>query len=452
MIYGDRTGLMGVHENIIDRNIEYQRRWAFYKGEMYSGEAGREYAKEHKLFKHMREVFNCITQAVDADARFVMKEVLRFNCEDEKHSDLLDQIWKFSNIQSHKYKLVKYGANLGDCYIEVRELPQKPWARLIVLNSEDMWINYNPHDQELMDSAHQTYIFWDAQAKKHKRWHRIWYSDRIETYIDERLVEEFSMPHNFGQVPIVHIKFLDIGEAQGLHTWHNVQSQVDAVNELGSYVSQILYRYADPTLIANGPNKPEKLVKGDGNIFFVGMEGDLRMLEYSGNVLPNALQFIQDLKADIHNSLPELSLAKIQTIGQLSGYAVSLYLADLLAKIDEVRGNFANGIEWASALALKVANKSSLAVDEFDSEIVFESALPEDLVEKWNHYSTKIGLGVESRRGIMKAEGLTEEEIEEKLAEIKAEMEESMDSRYRERTYRELDGLDFDFGLEDIER
>ena len=36
------------------------------------------------------------------------------------------------------------------------------------------------------------------------------------------------------KIPVIRIKHIDIGEAYGLHTWHSIQAQIDAVNEIAS--------------------------------------------------------------------------------------------------------------------------------------------------------------------------------------------------------------------------
>ncbi|HHW91020.1 MAG TPA: phage portal protein, partial [Clostridiales bacterium] len=349
-----------------------------------------------------------------------------------------------SSFQKHKYKLVRTGANLGDTYLIVQELDEFPFARIIVANSEDMEIFTNPHDQEETERAHQHYNFYDEQAQKVRSWDRVWFKDRIETYIDGKFVEEYSGEYKyFTEVPVIQIKHIDIGEAYGLHTWHSIQAQMDAVNEIASYLWLILQRYGEPTLIATGPKKPEKIVRRDGNVIYVGLDGDLRILEYTGNVLPQIIEFSRIVTDYIQNSLPELSLNKIRDLGNLSGYAVSMHLADMIAKIEELRGNYADGIEYANALALKARLKSRAPIEEFQNDIIYQPILPEDEISKWAVNRQRLDLGIESRQSIMREEGYTEEEIAERFEELRQELEQTLEVTYPNRIDEEFMRMGF---------
>ena len=431
----------------VERNEEYAKRWAYYKGNVYLDSLVRGDLKKAGRLKAMQEVYNCITQAVDIDARFIMKQDLAVLCPEGKsewQDIIVQEIWERSSFQKHKYKLVRTGANLGDTYLIVQELDEFPFARIIVANSEDIEIFTNPHDQEETERAHQHYNFYDEQAKKVRSWDRVWYEDRIETYIDGKLAEEYSGEYKyFTEVPVVHIKHIDIGESYGLHTWHNIQAQMDAVNEIASYLWLILQRYGEPTLIASGPKKPEKIVRRDGNVIYVGMDGDLRILEYMGNVLPQIIEFSKIVTDYIQNSLPELSLNKIRDLGNLSGYAVSMHLADMIAKIEELRGNYADGIEYANALALKARLKSNAPIEEFQNDIIYQPILPEDEMSKWAVNRQRLDLGIESRQSIMREEGYTEEEIAERFEELRQELEQTLEVTYPNRIDEEFRQLGF---------
>ena len=430
----------------IERNEQYTKRWAYYKGNAYVESLVQVDLRKAGKLKAMQEVYNCITQAVDISTRFIMKRDLSVLCPEGKsewEDILVQEIWERSSFQKHKYKLARTGANLGDTYLIVQELDEKPFARIIVANSEDMELFPNPHDQDETEMARQSYNFYDREERKVKSWNKIWFKDREEVYIDGKLIEEYSREHSFGEVPVIHIKHIDIGESYGLHTWHSIQAQMDAVNEIASYLWLILQRYGEPTLIAKGPKKPEKIVRRDGNVIYVGMDGDLRILEYVGNVLPQIIDFSKIVTEYIQNSLPELSLNKIRDLGNLSGYAVSMHLADMVAKIEELRGNYADGIEYANALALKARLKSNAPIEEFQNDIIYQPILPEDEVTKWAVNRQRLDLGIESKRSIMREEGYTEEEIETRFEELRQELEQTLDVTYPNRIDEEFRKMGF---------
>jgi len=420
--------LLAIKGDQQERLNRYALNWAFYRGKQYVHEMGMEYAKEHKLFKEMRKVFGFVTQTVDTDARLVMKRQLRIKAEKENFADDIYDIWERSNIQAEKYKLVRYGANLGDAYLIVQDLSDgigKVVPRIIVANSEDMYVEQDPDDQTNVLWARQSYTFIDERNVPHTRdW--LYWPDRVERYTDYKMDEGYPISHPFNEVPVIHIKTLDIGEKWGLCSWHNVQSQIDYVNELGSFANKIMLRYADPTLvgvgISPGTSIPIRRGINSDNIYYLSNpESDLRILEYQGNVLPQMMDMIKEISANIKDQLPELSLTKLRDSSQLSGYAVSLHLADLIAKVEELRGNFANGIEWANSLCLRALKRSDAPLEEFENHVVYEDILPEDLQLKLTSYGQMLAMRIESRKGILLRQGLTEEEAEAKLQEIDEE-------------------------------
>lgn len=429
-----------------ERQRRYQLNWSYYKAHEYLDELGKQYVKDRKLFKHMRRVFGYVTQVVDTDARFVMKRRLMVEADPEFEEDIYE-VWERSNFQSEKYKLVRFGANLGDAYLIVQDISDTPGVvvpRIIVANTEDMEVVTDPDDQTVVTRAEQEYSFFDEDGRPHTRkW--IYYPDRIERYTDERMDPGFPRRHPFGDVPVIHIKAIDIGEAYGLCSWHNVQGQLDEVNELGSYMNRILIRYADPTLVATGmqPNdgggRPV-LRKGIGedNVYFLPPEGDIKILEYSGSVLSDVLAQIREIADNIKDQLPELSLSKIREQSGLSGYAVSLHAADLIAKIEELRGNFANGIEWANALALRAIRRSTAPLEEFKNTIVYESILPEDEEAKLRSWQIEKDLGIVSRKELLRRQGLSEDEIAQRLQEI--DEDRAADGFGLGRLFEELEG------------
>lgn len=439
--------LLELREQDWERLARYQLNWLYYKAHQYLKEPGRRYTEEQKLFKHMRRVFDCVTHTVDTDARFTMQRTLRVDAEQPFVEDITD-MWERSNFQAEKYKLVRYGANLGDAYLIVQNIGDerniKP--RIVVANSEDMTVYKDPDDQTQTIAAKQSYIFYGLDGKPHRRdW--LFYPDRIACYTDEKMMDGYPQPHVFGEVPVIHIKLIDIGEEYGLSSWHNVQSQIDEVNELGSFSNRILLRYADPTLVGTGmvPGQDVTFKKGlnQDNIYFLpNPQATLQILEYQGNVLPQILAQMEKIEQNIKDQLPEFSLAKIREQAGLSGYAVSLHAAELIAKIEELRGNFANAIEWANALALRAIRQSTAPLEEFANRIVYEPILPEDTESTMRIWAIERDLGLVGRKELWRRQGLTEEEIEKRETEVNDELGELNDITYSQRASVDIASLE----------
>ncbi len=439
--------ILDLRESDQERFKRYQLNWLYYKGQQYLSELGKDYAKERKLFKHLRRVFDCVTQCVDTDARFVMKQKLAVDAEPQFETDILE-IWERSNLQAEKYKLVRYGANTGDAFLILQNLGSDAQVipRIIVANSEDMTVQKDPDDQNQVQWAKQSYIFFDDRGRSHTRdW--IYWPDRIERYTDQKMDEGYPQPHPFGEVPVVHIKNLDIGEAYGLNSWHNVQSQIDEVNELASFSNRILLRYADPTLIARGmqPGTKPIIRKGlnEDNVYYMpNIEANLEILEYQGVVLPHILEHVREVTNNIQDQLPELTLSKIREQSGLSGYAVSLHAAELIAKIQELRGNYANGLEWINSLALRAMRRSSTPLEEFKNAIVYEPILPDDELQTMNIWQIEANMGLASRKEFWRRQGLSDEEMAQREAEIDTDLDKQLERTHSQRSYFDMEELE----------
>lgn len=416
--------LLSITDADRERLMRYQLNWLYYKAHEYLDRLGQKHIQEEQLFRHMRRVFGYVTQCVDADARFTMKRTLRVDADPQFEQDISD-LWERSNFQRQKYKLARFAANLGDTFLIVQDIGEGGAVvpRLVVANSEDMTVRHDPDDQTVILWARQSYVFIGEDRKSHTRdW--VYFADRIERYTDERMDEGYPKSHPFGEVPVIHIPFLDVGEEYGLCSWHNVLGQVDFVNELGSFANRILLRYADPLLVGSGiaqadtDRKFQRSIKEDNILFLTNADARLQYLEYQGNVLPQAIELVREIAGNIKDQLPELTLAQIRAQSGLSGYAVSLHAAELTAKIDEARGNFANGIEWANSLALRAVRRSGAPLEEFANRVVFENVLPEDEEQKIRIEQGERDLGIVSRRELLRRRGLTDDEIEERLQEV----------------------------------
>lgn len=412
--------LRGTHAERMQR---YQLNWLYYRAHEYLDELGKQCVKEQKLFKHLRRLFGYVTQCVDNDARFGMGEKLGVDAE-PKFVDDIRIIWERSNFQRQKYKLARFAANLGDAFLIVQDIGNggQVVPRIVVANSEDMDIDTDPDDQTVVIKAKQSYSFIGDDGRPHRRdW--IYYPDVIERYTDDKLDEGYPKPHPFREVPVIHVPFIDIGEQYGLCSWHSVQPQLDGINEMASFSNRIMLRYADPLTVASGvqPNEDASIRRGikDHNIMYLANpEAKLGYLEFNGSVLSDILEMIREVEKNIKDQLPELTLSQIREQTGLSGYSVSLQAAELIAKINEFRGNMSNGIEWANSLALRAIRRSNAPLEEFANRILYDPVLPEDPEQKQRIEHADLDKGLTSRRQILRERGLGEAEIDKLLQEV----------------------------------
>lgn len=419
--------ILEVQESDIERLARYQRYWRYYHGRAFfvtnddEAAAVEEYLRQHKMFKDMRDIFSCVSRVVDANARFVMKRELQLEAEEDIKQHI-DELWERSNIQREKYKLVRFGANLGDAYLYLLPREGDNVPMMYVANTEDFTPYYDQHDRTKMLAARQSYTFMDGDTARD--WSRIFWPDRVETYVDEVLQQEYSFPHEFGIVPVFHVRNIDIGERFGQNSWVNVQHRLDTLNELASYARSILYRYANPELKGKNviPPADGRLRRGYSAggtpITYLQGDGDLEPLEFGGNAVPHLLEYMRTVYDDIKDDLPELALAQLRGQTGLSGYSVQLQMMDAVAKIDELRGNYGDVLELANSVAVRAALRSKAPLEDFANRVVFEDVLPEDPTEVMQVEEGERRMGILSRREQLRRRGLTDEEIDERLQEV----------------------------------
>ncbi len=349
--------ILSLRETDYSRNLRYQRNWRYYQNIPYSQPRPGLYAK-------MRAIFNQITKIVDTDARFAMGERLQIHAEPDVEA-AVNRLWEWSGFQQEKFLLARYGSCCGDAFIKV--VDNRPWelnpdpdpkvpVRLNVLPPDAVAPRYDPHDRSRLLACKIEYIHGRDIHKE------VITPEEILLY-DERDPDRVAAryPNPLGFIPIVHIRNLDIGEEFGLCSFHNLLPTVDALNEIASFMLEIVKLYADPVIVGRGMERGslrKQTVDADGRpvatVWWVPTpEGQFEFLEWRGN-LPDVLAFLDRIQASIERNTPELTLSGLRDRQDVSGYSISLHLIELVRKIDEMRGNYFTGLERANRMALQI--------------------------------------------------------------------------------------------------
>ena len=414
--------ILSLRETDYSRNLRYQRNWRYYQNIPYSQPRPGLYAK-------MRAIFNQITKIVDTDARFAMGERLQIHAEPDVEA-AVNRLWEWSGFQQEKFLLARYGSCCGDAFIKV--VDNRPWelnpdpdpkvpVRLNVLPPDAVSPRYDPHDRSRLLACKIEYIHGRDIHKE------VITPEEILLY-DERDPDRVAAryPNPLGFIPIVHIRNLDIGEEFGLCSFHNLLPTVDALNEIASFMLEIVKLYADPVIVGRGMERGslrKQTVDADGRpvatVWWVPTpEGQFEFLEWRGN-LPDVLAFLDRIQASIERNTPELTLSGLRDRQDVSGYSISLHLIELVRKIDEMRGNYFTGLERANRMALQILELQGKG--EFPDpshRIVADPVLPVDderqlrILQMENQV-----LRIKSRATVAAERGIEEVEAELKQAD-----------------------------------
>lgn len=374
--------ILSLRETDYTRNLRYRRNWRYYQNIPYTEPRSGVYAK-------MRAIFNQVTKIVDTDARFTMGERLQVQAEPEVEG-ALNQLWESSDFQQEKYLLARYGACCGDAFVKV--VDNRAWelnpdpdpdvpVRLNIMPPDAVAPRYDPHDRKRMLACKVEYVHGRDIHKE------VITPEEILLY-DERDPERVAAryPNPLGFIPIVHIRNLDIGEEFGLCSFHNLLPTVDAVNEIASFMFEIVKLYADPVIVGRGMERGslrKQTVDADGRpvatVWWVPTpEGSFELLEWRGN-LPDVLAFLDRIQASIERNTPELTLSGLRERQDMSGYSISLHLIELVRKIGEMRGSYFAALERANRMALRIlAMQGKGEFADMSHRIIAEPVLPVD--------------------------------------------------------------------------
>jgi hypothetical protein len=374
--------ILSLRETDYTRNMRYRRNWRYYQNVPYT-------EPRPGLYARMRSIFNQITKIVDTDARFAMGERLQVQAEPETEA-AINRLWEWSDFQQEKYLLARYGACCGDAFVKVVDNrawelnpdpdPEVP-VRLNVLPPDAVAPRYDPHDRKRMLACKIEYVHGRDIHKEVITPEEILHYDERDP---DRVLATY--PNPLGFIPIVHIRNLDIGEEFGLCSFHNLVPTVDALNEIASFMLEIVKLYADPVIIGRGMERGslrKQTVDADGRpvatVWWVPTpEGSFEFLEWQGN-LPDVLAFLDRIQAVIERNTPELTLSGMQDRNDISGYSISLHLIELVRKIEEVRGNYFTALERANRMALRIlAMQGKGEFSDMSHHIIADPVLPVD--------------------------------------------------------------------------
>lgn len=423
--------ILSLRETDYTRMMRYRRNWRYYQNVPYNEPRPGLYAK-------MRSIFNQVTKIVDTDARFAMGERLQVQAEPDVEQ-AINRLWQWSDFQQEKYLLARYGACCGDAFIKV--VDNRPWemnpepeaeapVRINVLPPDAVSPRYDPHDRKRMVVCKIEYV--------HGRdIHKEVITPAEVLIYDERDPERVAAtyPNPLGFIPIVHIRNLDIGEEFGLSSFHNLVSTIDAVNEIASFMVEIVKLYADPVIIGRGMDRGslrkqtvDEAGRPVATVWWVpNPEGQFEFLEWKGNI-PDVLAFLDRIEAAIERNTPELTLSGLRDRQDISGYSTSLHLIELIRKVNEMRGNYFAALERTNRMALRILEmQGNGEFGDSTHRIIGEPVLPVDEQQQLNALVTENQvLRIKSRATVAAERG--REDVATELRKVDTDAEESLNA------------------------
>lgn len=430
----------------------YSLNWAMYLGHHwgYRREQG-----EMQIAVNYYRAFN------DYLARFTFGNGVHFRSPKATEAivpDRLERIWEVDNDKMRVLlEMAQQGGITGDCFVKVAY--EEPWTdsaghfhpgrvRILPMNSSFCFPEFHPHDRTRLLRFKQKYRFWGTSLEGTRQvftYTEILTDDVIEEYVNDELID--SRPNPLGLIPVVHIPNVPVsGSPWGLSDAHDIITINRAYNEISTDVADIINYHASPVTVIVGA-KASNLEKGAKKVWG-GLPKDAQVFNLEGGAqgIDGALKYLELLKRSMHEvmNIPETALGQVQAISNTSGVALSIQYQPLMNRWSQKVAQYGKGLERINELALRtlflkepetmiynpdedgpIKEGQVPQLDPNDplsymNYVQFPPPLPLDKLIVLNEIQTKLGMGLESKEGALRALG--EEFPEEKLQEIRSEL------------------------------
>jgi hypothetical protein len=387
-------------------------------------------------------------------------------------AEAIERVWEWSNWGSQKQVAARWLALYGDWFLKVAtRMDVNGRVERVFLQSIDPryvpefdtdergFLTYFRADVPQMrrsgdDVERFTYTeVWDKGADRFRTWEH----DKGE-WVDIEQLEppkadlEMTGTFGFDFVPVVHVKFRDIGDERGDGAFAHALDKIDEGNRLATRLHQMLFRHnrnlwalkanqvdrdgrpiPAPTLGSDGSSELEvgdnTVVRLPGNSELQSMVPDLK---YEA-----ASVILRDHLMELEQDLPELAYFRLkERTGELSGRAVKMLLGDAVDRVLEARGNAETGLARAHGMALTMGGIGRLegfqALGKFeagDFEHSFQSrdVIPMDEWERAEVFGKYVQAGMGMTTAMRRA-GFGDDEILQAQADKQLEVAQAQSS------------------------
>lgn len=370
---------------------------------------------------------------------------------------LLERIWDRDNHGDETlWQMGQMGSIFGDVFVKVAY--QEPFqdgvgvihpgqVKLILMNPASCFPTWHPHDKDRLIEFKQKYRFWSTNpdgTRLVNTYTEIIEDNRIREYINDDLVRDTGNP--LGEIPVVHIaNEVAPGSPWGLSDIWNIIPINREYNEKVTEISEIINYYTAPITVLIG-DKPGNLIRGPSKLWAFGnKDAKIQNLEGGSEGLPQALEFLDRLEANMHKmaDVPITALGQEQHISNTSGVALAVQYFPTVQRHRMKTKTFGKGLKKVNRLALMtlfmkepdtvrydpdtdgiMEDGQPPVVDPLDPDVYqcepdWPDPLPIDITIKLEELVQKFQLGIISKRAMLKelGEAFPDERLEELFEE-----------------------------------
>ncbi len=252
----------------------------------------------------------------------------------------------------------------GDAWVKVIPDPDSAaGVRMVHVDPAAVHPRLDAHDCATEREVVISYGYRDEEDRL-RRWTELWTPDLREVWRDGEQVTEESGPNPLGLIPLVHFSCMPVpGSYFGRPAFAQIISDMDRMNTALGALLEVFRYYGSPKLILKGFMAPEMELDPDARQFWQIPSGDAEISFLEWRNTTGLMDEILKLDSIVRRKLPEFVLDRVSDRAYpTSGFAVSLQLSLLDAKIAAIASSFAPSVARLVEMALFVAGKSAEAV------------------------------------------------------------------------------------------
>ena len=317
--------------------IKYRR---YYDGTIYSDSA---FKLAHKLYAQTKALYSFLARVVDLDVALVpgLSNSWELEGDNQEILNARNQLYHWSNWSIAGDSWVEDGVILGEAMIKVVPDVNLGTIQLQRLQPENCLIIGNMAiiaDNQRVDDAGVVFEYAEVITPESIR------TFKNSEPFDYGFGAMYDNP--VGLIPIVTVE----NDTDARPTFAKMLPQLDSVNELASYLADIIGRHAEPQWAAFGVEQGDLTKSGNNVWFFPNPSSKLEAIIAAVDI-EGTLKFIETIKNETKSNLPELAFDDLRAKDQIATESLKVQLIELQAKIVKMRRHYDNALVHAHQMA-----------------------------------------------------------------------------------------------------
>lgn len=338
------------HGKFMYRIRELNRRKKYYDGSIYKESMSMVTLMIPKLYKGIKALYLPFSRSVDIDAGVIPGQWrMDLDYVNDDQLQAFDTIKTWSEWNTKGVLFVHYGAMFGLVGLKVIDDAEAGKVKITAVDPTTfMFIQSGQY-------AKQSACVICYQNDDGSEYAEVIESNRIRTYLNGELFgydgREPEFENTLGFIPMVEVCHKENGDWLSESTFDKVIPLLDEVNELASYLADIVKKHSEPqwALIGVNPSKNE-LVKSGSAAWTLPEGADVKALLPQVDI-DGILSVVQEIAKNMKEGLPELSFDELRGKDQIATATIELQLAELVIKVKRCRPNYDSGLLKALRMA-----------------------------------------------------------------------------------------------------